>query len=240
MRRYKAAAIIVSLVLVAAACEKVRVQTYGPTNTSSSNQAVLTPDGPNNYRFVSVPANMAVASIDSAGGNLRQLFWPADNPLVPDSESCAIWGAESGPLVQQGAALRITQSGSRIRAISVTKNVFYGATWIFNFHLWDTALSPAFTLIGATNLQSTLVHNGVVTPLPWSFCARVIGSKLEFKVWPVAEPLEPAWGDPTHGGSVTLPAGWSAPGKAGWYIGHIQPNTTAVFTNLSTYKWVDP
>jgi hypothetical protein len=97
MRRYKAAAIIVSLVLVAAACEKVRVQTYGPTNTSSSNQAVLTPDGPNNYRFVSVPANMAVASIDSAGGNLRQLFWPADNPLVPDSESCAIWGAESGP-----------------------------------------------------------------------------------------------------------------------------------------------
>jgi hypothetical protein len=136
--------------------------------------------------------------------------------------------------------LRITQSGSRIRAISVTKNVFYGATWIFNFHLWDTALSPAFTLIGATNLQSTLVHNGVVTPLPWSFCARVIGSKLEFKVWPVAEPLEPAWGDPTHGGSVTLPAGWSAPGKAGWYIGHIQPNTTAVFTNLSTYKWVDP
>lgn len=240
MRTRKVAVIVVSLVLVAAACDKVRVQTYGPTNTSSSNQAVLTADGPDQYRFVSAPANTAVASIDASGGNLRQMFWPANNPVVPDSESCAIWGAESGPLVQQGAALRITQSGTRLRAITVTKNIFYNAPWIFNFHLWDTAQSPAFTLIGATNLQATLVHAGVVTPLPWSFCARVIGNKLEFKVWPLAEPLEPAWGDPSHGGSVMLPAGWSAPGKAGWYIGHIQPTNTAVFTNLSTYKWVDP
>src|SRR4051794_15532143 len=147
----KVAVVVVSLGLVAAACDKVRVQTYGPTNTSQSNQAVLTPDGPSSYRFVTAPANTAVASIDAAGGNLREMFWPADNPVVPDSESCAIWGAESGPNVQQGAALRITQSGSRFRAISVTKNIFYGATWIFNFHLWDTAQSPAFTLIGATN-----------------------------------------------------------------------------------------
>jgi hypothetical protein len=240
MSKRTVVALVLSLVLVAAACDKVRVQTYGPTNTSSSNQAVLTPDGPNGYRFVSAPANTAAASIDSSGGNLRQLFWPSDNPVLPDTESCAIWGAESGPLVQQGAALRIVQNGSRVRAITVTKNIFYNATWIFNFHVWDTAQSPAFTPIGATNLYNTLVHAGVVTPLPWHFCARVIGNTLEFKVWPVAEPLEPAWGDPTHGGKVQLPAGWSAPGKAGWYIGHIQPNNTAVFTNLSTYKWVDP
>jgi hypothetical protein len=44
MQRRKIAVIVVGLVLVAAACDKVRVQTYGPTNTSSSNQAVLTPD----------------------------------------------------------------------------------------------------------------------------------------------------------------------------------------------------
>jgi hypothetical protein len=239
MRKRSVVAIAVSLVLVAAACEKVRVQTYGPTNTSGSNQAVLTPDGPDRYRFVSAPANTAVASIDRAGGNLRQIFWPADNPAVPDSESCAVWGAETGPNVQQGAALRITQSGGRTRAITVTKNIFYGATWIFNFHVWDTAQSPAFTQIGATNLYSTLVKAGIVTPLPWNFCARVIGSALEFKVWPVAEPLEPAWGDPTHGGRVILPAGWGAAGKAGWFVGHIQPGNTAVFTNLATYKWVN-
>ena len=59
-------------------------------------------------------------------------------------------------------------------------------------------------------------------------------------MWTASDAFEPAWGDPTHGGSVQLPAGWSAPGKAGWFIGHIQPNNTAVFTNLATYKWVDP
>jgi hypothetical protein len=240
MRRRGMVALVVALVVVGAACEKVRVQTYGPTNTSPSQQAVLTEDGPGRLRFVSAPANTAVASIDSAGGNLRQVFWPADNPVVPDSESCAIWGAETGPLVQQGAALRITQDGSRIRAITVTKNIFYGATWIFNFHVWDTAQTPAFTPIAATDLYATLVHAGVVTPLPWHFCARVIGNKLEFKVWPVAELLEPAWGDPTHGGSVLLPAGWSNPGKAGWFIGHLRSPDLAVFTDLATYKWVDP
>jgi hypothetical protein len=240
MRRRRLAAIVIALVLVGAACEKVRVQTYGPTSTSPSQQAVLTEDGPGRYRFVSAPANTVAASVDSAGGNLRQVFWPADNPVVPDSESCAIWGAETGPLVQQGAALRIVEEGSRIRAVTVTKNVFYGATWIFNFHVWDTAQSPAFTPVGATNLAATLVHAGVVTPLPWRFCARVIGAKLEFKVWPAAEPLEPAWGDPAHGGSVILPAGWARPGKAGWFVGHIQPNNLAVFTDLATYEWVDP
>jgi hypothetical protein len=240
MRRRRIVVIALTLVLVAAACDKVRVQTYGPTNTSSSNQAVLTPDGPDRYRFVSVPANTVTASIDRSGGNLRQLFWPGDNPVVPDSESCAIWGAQSGPLVQQGAALRITQSGSRTRAITVTKNIYFNATWIFNFHVWDSATSPAFTPFGATDLAATLVHAGVVTPLPWHFCARVIGSKVEFKVWPVAEPLEPAWGDRTHGGSANLPAGWSAPGKAGWFVGHLQTGNTAVFNDLATYKWVDP
>jgi hypothetical protein len=240
-RGVRAVVIVMSLVLVAAACDKVRVQTYGPTNTSSTNKAVLTADGPDQYRFVSVPASTAVGALDnSGGGNLRQAFWPADNPVVPDSESCAIWGAQTGDLVQQGAALRIRQDGNRIRAITVTKNIFYKATWIFNFHVWDSAQSPAFTIIGATDLSAELVHAGVTTPLPWHFCARVIDNKVEFKVWPVAEPLEPAWGDPTHGGSATLPAGWTAPGKAGWFIGHLQPHDTAVFTDLSTYKWVNP
>lgn len=239
MRGRNIVVLVASLFVLAAGCEKERVQTYGPRDTSSTNRAVLTTDGPNDYRFVSVPANTAVASLDSAGGNLREAFWPADNPVVADNESCAIWGAQTGPLVQQGAALRIAKDGSRLRAITVTKNIFYGATWIFNFHLWDTAASAPFTIIAATNLDSTLVHAGVVTPLPWRFCARVIDAKVEFKVWPAAE-LEPAYGDPTHGGSVMLPPGWVYPGRAGWFIGHLQPLETAVFNDLATYKYVSP
>jgi hypothetical protein len=239
MRRRGILIAVIGLIVVAAACDKVRVQTYGPTDTSSSNQAVLSPDGPNDYQFVSAPANTAVASLDNAGGNLRQIFWPADNPVVPDSESCAVWGAQTGTLVQQGAALRITQNGSQVRAVTVTKNIWLGATWIFNFHVWDSTQSPPFTQIGQTDLSATLVHAGITTPLPWHFCARVIGDQLEFRVWTAAD-LEPAWGDPTHGGSATVPAGWLNPGRAGWFVGHLQPGNTAVFTDLATYKWVDP
>jgi len=240
MRKRKVIVLLTALLVVAAACDKVRVQTYGPTNTSQSNQVVLTPDGPTSYRFVSAPANTVAASVDSAGANVREIFWPRDNPVLPDTESCAIWSGQTGDYVQQGAALRIRQDGSRVRAITVTKNVFLGATWIFNFHVWDTSQSPAYTPIGATNLEAALRHNGVVTPLPWHFCARVIGSKLEFRVWTSTDAFEPGWGDRNHGGSVQLPAGWDAPGKAGWFVGHIQPNNTAVFDNLATYKWVDP
>ena len=84
------------------------------------------------------------------------------------------------------------------------------------------------------------MHAGVVTPFPWHFCARVIGSKVEFKVWPVAEPLEPAWGDPTHGGSAMLPAGWSARGRRAGSSATSSRTTPRCSTNLATYKWVDP
>jgi hypothetical protein len=224
-------------VVLLAACEKVAVQTYGPTDLASPNRAVLTADGAGHYTFASAPSNMAVAAVDSSGGNLRQAFWPSDNPNVYDSQSCAVWGEQTGANVQQGAVLRVAQSGGRVRAISVTKNIWLGAHWIFNFHVWDTGRSPAYTYIGATDLSDLLVHNGIVTPLPWHFCARVIDGTVEFKVW-TANELEPAYGDRWHSGRATLPAGWWYPGKAGWFVGHLQPNDTAVFTDLRTYKYV--
>src|SRR3954447_4886293 len=83
MRKRKLIVLVTALLVVAAACDKVRVQTYGPTNTSQSNQAVLTPDGPSSYRFVSAPANTVAASVDSAGGTARQVFWPATTRSCP-------------------------------------------------------------------------------------------------------------------------------------------------------------
>ena len=128
MRKRKVIVVVTALLLVAAACDKVRVQTYGPTNTSSSNQAVLTPDGPSSYRFVTAPANTA-AAVDRPGRRQRPPGLLAGaNPVLPDTESCAVWGGQTGDYVQQGAALRIRQEGSRVRAITVTKNVFFNAT----------------------------------------------------------------------------------------------------------------
>jgi hypothetical protein len=230
--------VVATLAVIAAACGKVAVQTYGPTDTSGTNKVVLTADGADRYTFVEAPANMVSAGLQSEHGNLRQAFWPSSNPNVYDSQSCAIWAAQTGQLDQQGALLRITQSNGRTRAISVTKNVFYNATWIFNFHVWDTSWSTPYQQFGSTNLQSLLYRNGVVTPLPWHFCARVIDNTVEFKVWTATE-LEPAWGDPSHGGRATLPSGWYFPGKAGWFVGHLGTADTTVFTDLATWKYVD-
>jgi hypothetical protein len=60
-----------------------------------------------------------------------------------------------------------------------------------------------------------------------------VGSTVSFKVWSAAAP-EPAYGDPDHGASVTLPAGWSTPGRTGWYIGHLRTGDWARSTSLRT------
>jgi hypothetical protein len=225
-----------SIAAVAAGC-KMAVQTYGPTDTSSIDHAVLTADGTDSYAYASAPANVAVSAVDTSSDNLREVFWPADGPSVGDSQSCATWSAETDMYLQQGAALRIVQNGSDTRAITVTKDIWMGGVWIFNFHVWDSSQSPPYLNFGHTDLHDLLVHDGVVTPMPWHFCARVIGEVVEFKVW-TGDELEPAWGDATHGGSATLPAGWDAPGETGWYVGHLKSNDSAIFSDLSTYKYV--
>ena len=48
---------------------------------------------------------------------------------------------------------------------------------------------------------------------------------------------EPAWDDPTHSGTVTLPAEWVFTGKAGWYAGHIQPGGAIGMSDLRTATW---
>ena len=125
----------------------------------------------------------ALALPTNTGGNLRSLFWPDKAPVVADSQTCALWTSQSDGLVQQGAALRIRQSNTgRVRAITVTKNIFLGASWIFNFHTWDTARPGVFEPFGEPKKIPALVGTGAPAPLPWQFCARIVGQVIEFKV----------------------------------------------------------
>jgi hypothetical protein len=114
----------------------------------------------------------------------------------------------------------------------VTKNVVFYTLFVFNVHVWDTSTPNVNTLIGQFDLSSVFVNSSGFIPLPWDLCARVIGNTLTFEAWVDGQPT-PAWGDTTHGGSVTLPDGWNYPGDAGWYIGHLQPGDSATYTNLS-------
>ena len=118
---------------------------------------------------------MQVAALDTnTSANLRSAFWPADSPLVTDAQTCATWASQSLSTAQQGAALRVATVDGSTRAVTVTKNIFYGATWLFNVHTWDTSATPAFHPVGGVLLKSELWPDDVESPLPWheAICQR--------------------------------------------------------------------
>ena len=235
-RSARVGAIVVALIAVGA-CRQAIV-TYPSTDPRPAQTALLTPDGTDRYTYASSSGHMQVVALDAnTSGNLRSAFWPADSPLVADAQSCATWASQSSGSTQQGAALRIATANGSTRAITVTKNIVFGATWIFNVHTWDTAATPAFQPAGAISLKSELWPDDVEAPLPWHVCVRTIGTTLDLKAWRADEP-EPAWGEASHGGSVTLPENAVYPGATGWYIGHLGAGTQAEFSDLETWKLV--
>ncbi len=54
---------------------------------------------------------------------------------------------------------------------------------------------------------------------------------MTFEVWIDGQP-EPAFGDPSNGGSVSLPPGYEGAGYAGWYAGHLGPGGTMAYDHL--------
>lgn len=198
---------------------------------------VLTPNGYDSYTFSSGPGYAQFdGRPDNRDSNLRQVFWPSGGPEVVDQQSCATWSDATVANTQQGAVLRLSTADGHVRAITVTKNIAYYSVWVFNVHVWDTASSQPFTLVGQVNLGSEFFVNGQVVPLPWHLCARVIGSTVDLKAWHDPEG-EPAWGDSMRSGSVALPDGWVYPGHAGWYIAHLVPGGFARFEDLRTWQY---
>jgi hypothetical protein len=171
-----------------------------------------------------------------AGGNEREFIVPSDAAAVRDQQSCAEWTTEP-TVAQQGAVLRLHRVAGGVQAITVTKNIFFDAFWIFDVHVWDTTTRPRLTLVGSFDLSAELRVPGtnLAYPLPWFFCAAVRGSTLAFKVWRDGQP-EPAWGNTDNGAVMTLPSRHTEPGIAGWYIGHLSGGA-ATLTHLATSTW---
>jgi hypothetical protein len=224
--------------LLLAACDRTWIVTYdGRPGIGGTEMAdvVLTSDGTDTYKFESAGAQVRAMPLSTnSGGNLRTLFWPAAAPSVTDSQSCATWTAqpETG-FTQQGAALRVSRDSTGVtRALTVTKNVYFWAPWIFNFHVWDSSRNPVGVQVGSVDM-SPVVHG---RPFPWHLCARTIGTSVEMKVWTGSEP-EPEWGDTSHGRAVEVGPEWVYPGKAGWYVGHLPAGGFADFADLRTWKY---
>jgi hypothetical protein len=213
-----------------------------PAPPAGLGVAVLTPDGTDGYVLSDGPDRVVAASAPAnTGENLRLLFWPGDGRIATDETSCATWSTASSDVVQQGAALRIVPSAAGpAAALTVTKNVYVHNFWIFNVHVWNA--NGLGREIGSFDLGAVFRYSDelyVARPLPWRMCARTRAGRLEFKVWLLTED-EPAWGDPTHGGSVVIPADAPASGVPGWFIGHLRPGMSATFTDLHEHRRAAP
>ncbi len=195
---------------------------------------VITPDRDDTLSlFAAGNAATATAAGSNVSVNTRLAFWRRVEHPAMDEQSCGTWAAQSAAMNQEGAVLRVRELANGVRrGILVTKNVWLGANWLFNVHLWSTGWPHVYNHIAQFDLSAVFVRSGALVPLPWTLCARVVGDVVSFIAWPATEP-RPAWEDATHGGSVRLPAGWLAAGVPGWYIGHLRPGDSATLTNLA-------
>jgi hypothetical protein len=232
-RRVARGAVAAACLLVLAACGPG----WSPIDPAYGG-AFVTTEGTDVYGMtVSNGLVTVYAPTSNTGSNTRALFWQAATADSADQETCATWRDNTGDSRQQGAALRVRSTPDRTTAITVTNNILYGARWGFNIHVMDTAAATPIYKIGGVILEEVFRPGGStsndVEPLPWRMCARVVGSVVSFIVWPLSHP-EPAWDDPRYGTSVTLPAGWDAPGRPGWYIGHLSPGESVGYDLLTT------
>lgn len=186
----------------------------------------------------------ASAPDDLADSNVREVFWRADAVPMVDQQSCITWDQTAasvhGEPIQPGLAMRIASVGPHnegLKAVTLTENVVFAGTWLFNVHVWDTTRPDPMTLLHTFDVSTVVgritnvdghAANLMVEP-PWHLCGRTIGDRFSFKVWTGDDP-EPAWSDPTRVYSVALPPGWDIPGYAGGYIGHLHPGQSATAT----------
>lgn len=195
------------------------------------------------WNATTATATVTAAATNTAG-NSRGLFWPANQTATLDGETCARWSSEDGGTattgnIQEGAALRVrVNADGTTDALTVTKNVWASAVYIFNTHTWhaDGTQNTQLTLIGQKNLANVFDTSGdpaAPNPLPWHLCAETSGTQLRFEAWREDE-TRPAYGDTTHGDDVNVPAPYVYAGAFGWYAGHLQASQSVTFDQLAT------
>ena len=218
------------------------------------------PSGPIRYGTLTATSHMKyhytgdAASVIAQPGlpvddNVREVFWYDSAQWYANQQSCITWSDAQKPTgsepLQPGLAMRIAPvkaNNTGIRAVTVTQNVFYGAYWLFNVHVWNSinTASP-FTLIQTFDLSSivgkvTVVNGEVISTLaalPWHLCARSVGRQLSFMVWTGDNP-QPSWSSATQVFRATLPSGWDQAGYSGGYVGHLRQGQAERFTGVTS------
>jgi hypothetical protein len=195
--------------------------------------AAVTPvsSGGTGYTYSSPSSGVVNVSASSlTSGNDREFFYSATGNTYADSSACET--TSGTPPAQPGIAFRITDSHNVITAVTVTENIFgspsSSAYNDFNVHIWDTSQTPAFSLVGHAIIKAI---SSSPQPEPLNLCAEITNDVVQFVTWTSGP--QPAWGDPTWGGSVTLPSNAPTRGQTGYFAGHIPAGTSAIYSNLT-------
>jgi hypothetical protein len=187
----------------------------------------FSPDGAA-YTYSAPSSGTVVVSASSlTDGNGREFFYSTTGTTYANSSACETVSGTSP--AQPGIAFRITDKNNVTTAVTVTENVFGSSAYNdFNIHTWDTSESPAFSLVGQVRINAILSSP---QPEPLNLCAEITGDVVQFVVW--TSGTQPPWGDPTWGGSVTLPSNVPTSGYTGFFAGHIPARTSATYSNLT-------
>jgi len=223
----------VSVLLLATACQP-RTATQG-----RHRWGAITPDGTDRYTFTDDPTGFSVVAPPSnAGNNLRLAVVRTDARASIDQRACATWNGPSSGVIQPGVVLRARIDAHRTRAIMVSDGIYVGVRTIFNVHLADSTAAEPFRKVGVVSLPYSVGQNPFhQAPLPWRICARVVGTEVTVKAWPIAAYRgEPRWGDPVTSGTVAVPSDWVYRGLAGVYVGHLEPGQQTRFSDVATAR----
>ena len=210
----------------------------GRLRTRMFNRHVLTP-GPEQISWQwRKPGRLVFTGRNHTGApirdwNRREVFTRTRTRRSTNHEVCATWRSQSTWTMQQGLAVRVRESRHRLRAVTVTKNVFANFFWVFNLHTWDTRRSgDPWRLVGQFDMSDVVAPHGRLLSFPWRVCLRVRGRAVSFKVWlPRREP-DPGWADAGHVRQSRLSARYVFAGLPGWYVGHFRARRTTVFSRL--------
>ncbi|GAA4740805.1 hypothetical protein GCM10023350_26640 [Nocardioides endophyticus] len=202
---------------------------------SALDRSVLTPDG-SSYHYRYDGDRLAVRASRGGGEpNRREVVVDQQAPVSRDQLSCATWTRQSSWRVQPGLAVRVNDTGDRVRAVTLTKNIVFGVQTVINVLTWDTARrGEPWRAVGQYDVARAVVRDGKLLRLPWRVCLRVADRRMSFKIWPIGRVDRPGWSERRYVRHARLPRSFDIAGRPGWYVGHVPGGGSAVYRDLRT------
>jgi hypothetical protein len=221
------------LAISLADCSTGPAATGGGVSSSSSSTctARVTPDCSAYTYSNPSPGTEVVTAPKSSASNNREFFWDKAGRSESDQTVCASFATGQGS-DQQGIVLRLMSlPDGKVRAITVTRNIWLGAFDVFNFHVWNTEADPSspFTQFGSAVVSELPIRPAVY---PLNMCARTVAATdvVQFVIWTRGQ-KEPKWGS-AAGGEARIPGAAPAAGRGGWFAGHLIPGSSMTYRRL--------